>query len=286
MRNDRGWDVALEAQNRMREIGCLAGVEKGGARRVRAERAIAPGPLRMWRWGEGDRWDLVRTAAHAAMLGDPMWVSRDVCRLVTAAAESFDSEALFPDDVFAPYVFAYLEESPEWEFGPIVSWARAEFDHNPGDTGLALAWWETAQADFRLVFTGSVTFGSDAMSIDDSKMREGFRWLQVLWRLAAQEVVIAGRQQVSRPVWRRKNNWREIKTVQVLTLRRASRGPHLEVPPPHGVEWSHRWAVRGHWRNQWYPKLQRHCQIWIEPHIKGPEDKPYVDKGRGIEFVR
>jgi len=42
------------------------------------------------------------------------------------------------------------------------------------------------------------------------------------------------------------------------------------------VEWTKRWGVRGHWRNQPYgprkdPKYRR---IWIDWFLKGPEDKP------------
>ena len=40
------------------------------------------------------------------------------------------------------------------------------------------------------------------------------------------------------------------------------------------VEWSCRWIVRGHWRQQWYPAQQRYVRIWIMLHVKGPEDKP------------
>lgn len=35
-----------------------------------------------------------------------------------------------------------------------------------------------------------------------------------------------------------------------------------------------RWTVRGHWRNQWYPARQEHRPVWINPHIKGPDDAP------------
>lgn len=43
-------------------------------------------------------------------------------------------------------------------------------------------------------------------------------------------------------------------------------------------EYTHRWIVSGHWRNQWYPSLDHHRLIWILPHIKGPDDKPLVVK--------
>lgn len=44
------------------------------------------------------------------------------------------------------------------------------------------------------------------------------------------------------------------------------------------IEWTHRWVVSGHWRNQWYPSTQSHSLIWIDPHVKGPEEKPIIYK--------
>lgn len=38
--------------------------------------------------------------------------------------------------------------------------------------------------------------------------------------------------------------------------------------------YSHRWVVRGHWRRQWYPSLNRHVPIWITDYIAGPADLP------------
>ena len=70
----------------------------------------------------------------------------------------------------------------------------------------------------------------------------------------------------------------------VVTLRRP------DAPSPHehsDVEWSRRWVVSGHWRNQWYPSLGVHRQIWISPYVKGPEEAPLVvRKDRVFELVR
>lgn len=61
--------------------------------------------------------------------------------------------------------------------------------------------------------------------------------------------------------------------IQVVHLRRVvtAQGPsRLNAP-----EWHCQWLVRGHWRQQWYPKAQLHQPRWIMPHVKGPEDKPF-----------
>jgi len=41
------------------------------------------------------------------------------------------------------------------------------------------------------------------------------------------------------------------------------------------VEWQRRWMVRGHWRLQPYgPERKLRRTQWIDPYVKGPEDKP------------
>jgi hypothetical protein len=64
--------------------------------------------------------------------------------------------------------------------------------------------------------------------------------------------------------------------VRVLTLRMRSVDHDLE--DHHHVEWSHRWMVSGHWRQQWYASEQVHRPVWIAPFVKGPGDKELVIK--------
>ena len=49
----------------------------------------------------------------------------------------------------------------------------------------------------------------------------------------------------------------------------------------------HRWMVKGHWRQQYYPSSKTNRPVWIAPHLKGPEGAPmltgqkvYTWKGR------
>ena len=61
--------------------------------------------------------------------------------------------------------------------------------------------------------------------------------------------------------------------VKVIQLRRADPASAGIVPGPQDVEWSCRWIVGGHWRNQAYANGE-HKLIYILPYVKGPEDKP------------
>jgi len=64
-----------------------------------------------------------------------------------------------------------------------------------------------------------------------------------------------------------------VSEVKVVTLRAIKRVKVREGEEPEPVDWSCRWMVRGHWRNQWYPSLGIHQAKFIGSYIKGPEDK-------------
>jgi len=66
-------------------------------------------------------------------------------------------------------------------------------------------------------------------------------------------------------------------SVRVVRLRRVHR-PDRDLDEPQAVDWSHRWMVSGHWRAQWYPSLNDHRLIYVNPYVKGPDDKPFVVK--------
>lgn len=63
--------------------------------------------------------------------------------------------------------------------------------------------------------------------------------------------------------------------INVLSLRQAQK----ESEARGGTrDWQHQWWVAGHYRAQWIPSEQAHRVIWIAPYIKGPADKPFVER--------
>lgn len=75
-----------------------------------------------------------------------------------------------------------------------------------------------------------------------------------------------------------------LEAIKVVQLRKN------EYPPrEHGeseVEWSCRWAVIGHWRNQACgPKHGDHQLRYIMPFVKGPSDKPFREAPRKVYEV-
>lgn len=89
-----------------------------------------------------------------------------------------------------------------------------------------------------------------------------------------QRLLVSGEVEASRAV--RKRFAREQPdlgtTVQFVTLRKRQY-PHQTDGEVHHLNWACQWWVSGHWRvyDRGTP-LER--AVWIEPYIKGPEDKP------------
>jgi hypothetical protein len=73
--------------------------------------------------------------------------------------------------------------------------------------------------------------------------------------------------------------------IHVVQLRRPGTRGESEPGTIGNVDWSHRWIVDAHWRNQWYPSLGCHKPILIAPYVKGPEHLPLVvhDKVFSVE---
>jgi hypothetical protein len=120
------------------------------------------------------------------------------------------------------------------------------------------------------------------LAVSDNSDRSNRRSMELLRFVAAasvwlkQRVVSISSGHVERH--RRKQLQREhgitVSDVKVIQLRRTEHEPHN----PHGdsepVEWSCRWIVNGHWRNQYHPSTGKHELKYILPYVKGPSDKP------------
>lgn len=111
-------------------------------------------------------------------------------------------------------------------------------------------------------------------------------WLVACWRLMGQVVADVRVDVPSRQVRRqvaRKNV--PLKDVTVIRLRHvASRGTGEAA-----VNWSHRWLVRGHWRQQRckdYSGAWTTRPVFIHPYIKGPEEAPLLSRRHVNHLVR
>lgn len=64
--------------------------------------------------------------------------------------------------------------------------------------------------------------------------------------------------------------------VHVVDLRAMVQVPHASDEESGERDWAGRWWVRGHIRRQ--PTKDGDKLIWVAPFIKGPEDKPFIEK--------
>jgi hypothetical protein len=111
--------------------------------------------------------------------------------------------------------------------------------------------------------------------------RRDHSFLMALWAWMQQKIARVDRERPDRATARRWNRGMlGTAEVNVVTLREDEpaivwKNPYADPSP---ILWSHRWRVRGHYRNQYYPSTGEYHLIWIESFIKGPEDRPLLEK--------
>jgi len=151
----------------------------------------------------------------------------------------------------------------------------------------------------RLMPTGGSEWPVDLETSDFSKltaedeimersMLEDRRMASTFWALCSQKIVIEERwlpdRATRRQIERMSGGSKTVSSVRVIRLREPT--VRTEHGAGRGVEWSHRWIVGSHWRNQWYPSTGQHRPRLIEAYQKGPADKPLVVRDTVRALVR
>jgi hypothetical protein len=110
---------------------------------------------------------------------------------------------------------------------------------------------------------------------DDPIPRSTARALAAMFALLEQQIFVTSRERIPRPTRRRaKAAGHEVEFVRVVRLREVRHTKDARGDHTIDVEWTCRWIVSGHWRDQWYPSLGCHQPIYILPYVKGPDDLP------------
>jgi hypothetical protein len=185
------------------------------------------------------------------------------------------------------------DHSGEFYSGVIVTLYAHRGDGDPLDDGSRYSDIRIGGSDLAMEYVTTMRFGQESEVYEkDASIRDMLTHVKVFFRLCQQTIAVPRHERVARPTWKRaRATWKDIKEVVVFTLRRA-KGAKYEGEERE-VEWSHRWMVNGHWRNQPYIEKDDegnrrtiHKQIWIAPYVKGPDDKPLILKRRAFELVR
>lgn len=104
------------------------------------------------------------------------------------------------------------------------------------------------------------------------------RFPKAFWSIIEEKLVCVSNEKPERYVRRRlarEGSGLADREVKYVSLRRVE---YKRGEGEREVDWSCRWLVDGHWRNQWHPSKKMHRQRFILPYVKGPEDKPLVLK--------
>jgi len=261
---------------------------------------------------------------HKLLTADAIWVSPEMCEIVQMAREGFKPEPLEREDFITHTGFLYFADPLYMQdrHGMTVSvgaisWCpavmRSEREDKPDMEGMAITLYSSARAEgdqftelhrrimrewgapelcyLHLTTTelGAVFDDGDNKDIDGryTAADEWWKTIQVTLRMMQQRISYRTDERAPRATRRR---WQreagvEPSEVLVITLRRPT-VKHDQEHEGEPVNWTHRWIVDGHWRNQWYDSIKRHRQIWISPFVKGPDDKDLVIKKRFFKWDR
>lgn len=276
-----------------------------GSRGLDWSGAIRPGLFRAEAAAPTPR-DVQRLEIHELENADCFFVARKICDVIEVAAETFPDVPLLAEMVPTTNGWVYLDKA--YPIGPPSEVERSPFGNPPrlkafswGQQwtlkdnvtlpGIGLTYYEDGTPfPYPLAVSNwcfGVNWDSDwsesdfghVTDIEDGVLRERFkaigRYVMTFFTFTNQKIMVVSHQRVNRAARRRyQENHRgtDAPLVRVILLRakKTVRGEGQQGD----IEWSCRWLVRGHWRQQWYRTLTNHRAIWITPYIKGPEEKP------------
>lgn len=257
--------------------------------------------------------DSLRRTRWAAQEADLFYITDDMCQLVAAAAATLPAFTLQPDDVPCPNGLAWFAQpiidrdddgwqlqasGLLWATGPntLVLTTIINRDTIPA---AILALGNTGAAARRNVASlpPVVPFGSwQSQMLDTGQpaiigvhtdMPPAGRTLlasaKTLWLLMRQPLAEDTRTDPDRAERRLAARiGRPPAAVRVINLRRPAH--QAGTGDGGGVEWRHRWVVRGHWRTRLRGEVLPR-PIWVRPHVKGPDGLPFIG-GDKVHLVK
>lgn len=236
---------------------------------------------------------LTRIQRHSIRHAATYWVSAEMSRFLTHAQQDFPETPLRWDEVTGPSGFILFEEALEF---------TADLNGEPVTRTFESLHWSSlggygdeSQEDFAILI--ELREPGDREPEANSLMGGGFyttdtiqKTLRAFWALTRQRIALPTRRRVDRPTRRRaeRTTFRlpEDGAINVVDLRRPERHQAADATEQRLIEWSHRWIVSGHWRNQWYPSEEMHRPTFIEAYEKGPDSAPLIVKDRVYKVFR
>lgn len=248
---------------------------------------------------------------HRLWQADPIYVAPEMMDLLDAAVTGFEPEPLLPSDLvttsgFAvfPRPFFALDRNDKVISWRAMLWSSYMFEWRDGEggkqaePGILISLYSHMDDPDEIGYPKEAYEYGDKFSLlhiapwafeaeipDNAKAKQSLRQVQCFFRLTMQHIATHNAHAPSRGVRRRAKRYKmPEKNVTVIRLRRPKTMREGEPSP---ANYSHRFLVRGFWRNQWFPSLKAHRQIYIHDYIKGPEDKPLrISERRAFELTQ
>lgn len=229
-----------------------------------------------------------RIEGHPIDLQAVLW---GPCQFDVSTETRIDGAIKAPDASLSPEPTAILSQGAmNDKFSDQVKEAMNQAlggDYRFRGNGVSVAFWRKwelwqplGRSDWPYGFDTSGEFSPpDATEHQKATIEEDRRILAAFFLLSQQENLVSTTDTPPpRPVQKRldrKNIPSDLglnHNVRLVNIHARHRPP---TGQPHSVEWTKRWIVSGHWRQQAYGEgRQLRKPVYIAPHVKGPEGLP------------
>lgn len=228
---------------------------------------------------------------------EPFWWSPELTTTALTMAATLPSWTLRVDDLPDGAGFFWFASPIAWDQGPVngkpqsrhyiraISWLLVVDADNQARAGVVCTFWIAEERHtlawpmYQWWWDIGTTWDA-GITADEANAAEHLarlcRLIAASWALLGQQLFVAPHQRADRAAARRlkHDGYPHEPLIRVVQLRRVEHAPQSgEDPEP--VDWSCRWIVRGHWRQQPYgPGQAQRRPTWISPYMKGPDEKP------------
>jgi len=224
--------------------------------------------------------------------GDTYYISQEIADVLLGGFDTLPDSPLGDVRPNWPYGWAFFEKpvvvpfphAYPWDLQGLA-WGPALDQQRQGLGGLNLAVFVSTPKTAHMTCAGMSTWRWEASwdqqwGRTDESLPEEYalgQWMSKLilsfFAFIRQECVTIQNQPAARPIRRHlPKSYAAEPIIKVIQLRRRSTATNADESV--SIDYSCRWLVRGHWRNQFYPGSKSHRPRYIQPYVKGPDDKP------------